>query len=98
MRRCDEGIRRRDDLSGNSQCLQCRNEPYRCVGKQCDKFDAEILTKFLLELLVKWTAVGQDLAVPDFLQVGDELLEIREAWSRDVNRCVLLCFGRPKLL
>ncbi|MEA3641477.1 MAG: hypothetical protein VBE63_16255 [Lamprobacter sp.] len=50
--------------------------------------DTQILGQCLLELLVEGAAVGEDLVVPDLLQVGDKLLERGQVGLGDVDSFV----------
>jgi len=73
----DKRIRGGDDLAGDAQCLQRRNQCQRTVAEQGDMLDAQILAQFGFELLVKRAAIGQYPAVPDLLQIGDEVFQRR---------------------
>ena len=93
MRRRHERIGRRDDFAGDPQCLKRRDQSNRGVGEQCDVLDPKVLAQLLFELLMKGSAVGEDLALPDLPQIGNELLETRKIGSRDVNRLHLFRFN-----
>ena len=46
----------------------------------------KMITQLLFELLVKWPAIGQLLAVPDLLQIGNKLFKRRrQQWLRHIN-------------
>ncbi len=43
---------------------------------------AEMAAEFLLQLLMKWSAIGQDAVVPDRFQRWNEFLERRQTGPR----------------
>ena len=73
----DEGIRGGNHFTRNSQRLQGGNQGNGTVGKQREMFHAQIRTQRLFQLLVKWTAIRQYLAIPYFFQVWQELVQRR---------------------
>ncbi|MOA59258.1 hypothetical protein D3C78_1838310 [compost metagenome] len=81
----DEGVGRGDDFAGDAQCLQRGDQGQGAIGKQRDVFHPEVIGQFLLQLLMKGAAVGQALAVPDLLQVGNELLQRWQQRAGDGN-------------
>src|ERR1700689_242596 len=52
-------------------------------------FHAQVLAQRLLESIMERTPVGEYLAVPYFLQIGNELRQTRQFRARDINRCRL---------
>jgi len=65
--------------------LQCRDQGDRAVGEQGDVLDAQVLAQRLFQLLMEGAIVGELLALPDFFQVRDELVQGRQIGLRDVN-------------
>ena len=55
-------------------------------------FDAQMFTQLLLKLLVERAAIRQYLAVPDFPQVGNELVQTGQVRAGDVYRRRLWTF------
>ena len=72
-----KGIRCGDDLTGDTQRLQRRDQRDRAIGEQCNVLDTEVVTELLFQLLVKGAAVGQAFTVPDLFQVGKKLFQWR---------------------
>ena len=82
----DEGVRRRDDVTRDAELLQRAHQCDGRVAEQRDLRDAQPAAQRRLEPLVELPAVGEDLAVPDLLEVGQHLLEGRQVGRGDVDR------------
>ncbi len=90
-------------LTRNAQGLESRDEGKGAVGKYGDIVHTEIAGKRLLQLFVERAIVGNPFAVPNLLQVGDELIQRRKKrggngnWSRhnaDIYNKYTLTFTR----
>ena len=80
-----EGIRCSDDFARDAQGLQGGNKREGAIGEKRNVFDTQVVTKRLFKLLVKRAAIGQPLALPDLLQVGNEFFQWGQQWLRDLN-------------
>ncbi len=87
-----ETVGSRDDLPGDTKGLQRGDQCNRAVRKEGDVLQSQIFLQLEFKFLMAGAIVGQDLPVPDALQVGKKLLQGREVRLRDVNRCFLLPF------
>ncbi|MDT4842844.1 hypothetical protein FQZ97_767590 [compost metagenome] len=81
-----ERIRRGDDLARDAHRLECRDQRDRAVGEERDVLHAQVLAQRLLQLLVERPTVGEDLVVPDLLQVGQELVQRWQVGLGHVHR------------
>lgn len=70
-----EGIRCGDDLAGDPQGLQRSDEGNGAISEEADMFDPKVLAQCLLELLMERTAVGEDAAIPDLPEQGQEIIQ-----------------------
>jgi hypothetical protein len=78
VRGCGEGVRRGDDFARDPQGLQRSHQRQRAVGEKAHIGHAQILSECILELLVKWSAVGEPSAFPDLGEIGKEVFEWRQ--------------------
>ncbi|MOA46255.1 hypothetical protein D3C78_1687460 [compost metagenome] len=85
----DEGVRRGDDLARHAQCLQRRQQGNGAVVEERDVLDTEVVGKSSFQFLVHRPAIGEDLVLPDVLQIGEELIQRRQIGLGDVNRFVV---------
>lgn len=59
--------------------------------------NTKIFTEGFFQLLVKWTAIGEDFVVPDFLQIGRELFQRGEVRLSDEDRFGHECIHKFRL-
>ena len=78
-------IRGSYNLAGDAQGLQCGNQCDGGICKKANVLDTQVLTQFFFQLLVEWATVGEDFALPDFLQVGDEFRQRGQVGLGDVD-------------
>src|SRR5204863_4252634 len=78
----------RDDVTRDAELLQRAHQCDGGVDEQRDLRDVEPVAQRRLEPLVARPAVGEELAVPDLLEVGQHLLEGRQVGRRDVDGLV----------
>ncbi|MNQ83138.1 hypothetical protein D3C85_982100 [compost metagenome] len=89
MGRGHEGIWRGDDLTGDAQRLQRRNQGQGAIGEQRDMFHAKVLAQRTFQCLVHAAAIGEYPALPDLLEVGNEVLQGWKQRACNGNRPVL---------
>ncbi|BAK88810.1 hypothetical protein NCGM2_1951 [Pseudomonas aeruginosa NCGM2.S1] len=85
----DEGVRRGDHLAGHPQCLQRGDERQGGVGEEHDVLHPQVLAQGLFQRMVHVAPVGQETALPDLFQVGDELFQGRQQRAGDRDRLVV---------
>ena len=81
MRRCDEAIRCRDDLSRDMQGLKGCYQWQCSVGEKADVRHFEVFSHGSLKLLVETAVVGDPFAVPNLFQQFVELVEVGKEWG-----------------
>lgn len=86
VRSGDKGKWRGDHLAGDLQAAQGGNQCDGAVVEQGDVVHSEVAAQRLLKPLVKRPAIGEQPAVPDLLQIRDELRQGRQVWLGDIDR------------